>query len=173
MKDCPRCGSTLSHYAHGDGEAYGCDACGWVGVDVEHRSEPVHLESWTDAITRFESKFSSSDTDPVPGTLDRVDEPVRVPDDADDSDPEPTVERVPSDETVDGTDSTEAASVEDASETGSDDPVDTGDDAEVPESSDAGTDDEPRPDDADDSADTDPETADDDTVDDENQAEAA
>jgi hypothetical protein len=155
MKDCPRCGSTLSHYAHGDGEAYGCDACGWVGVDVEHRSEPVRLESWTDAITRFEAKFGSKSRDDVPGTLDRVDDPIEVPDDAE-SDPEPSVDRVPSNDSVDDGDPIEEPDADDSST-----------DADTDES-DAELDDEDGIENEDATADTE-----DDSVDDENQAEAA
>jgi len=100
MKDCPRCDSSLSHYALSEGEAYGCDACGWVGVDVEHRSTPAKLESWHDAISRFEAKFANDGSDSAVKNLDRVRDDVPVPDDEPKADPEPTIDRVPADEPV-------------------------------------------------------------------------
>ncbi|WP_439026207.1 zf-TFIIB domain-containing protein [Haloarchaeobius sp. DT45] len=72
MKECPRCGSSLSHYALSDVEAYGCDSCGWVGIDVEHRSEPVRIESWQDAIRRFHQQFTDSELDEHAANLSRV-----------------------------------------------------------------------------------------------------
>ena len=104
MKDCPRCDSSLSHYALAEGEAYGCDACGWVGVDVEHRSTPATLESWHDAISRFEAKFANDGSDSAVRNLDRVRDNVPVPADEPEADPEPKIDRVPSDEPVVPTD---------------------------------------------------------------------
>ncbi|WP_267639343.1 zf-TFIIB domain-containing protein [Haloarchaeobius amylolyticus] len=72
MKECPRCGSSLSRYALSEVEAYGCDSCGWVGIDVEHRSEPVRIESWQDAIRRFHQQFSDSELDEHAENLSRV-----------------------------------------------------------------------------------------------------
>ncbi|WP_435194577.1 hypothetical protein [Natronomonas sp. EA1] len=54
--DCPRCASTLDRYEFRDRVAYGCDRCGYVGVPVEHRSELRPVESWADAIRRFNEK---------------------------------------------------------------------------------------------------------------------
>jgi hypothetical protein len=51
--DCPRCGETLTEYAFEGREAYGCEACGWLGVDVEHGAEPEKVESWAAALRRF------------------------------------------------------------------------------------------------------------------------
>ncbi|WP_435358133.1 zf-TFIIB domain-containing protein [Haloarchaeobius sp. DFWS5] len=72
MKQCPRCDSSLSHYALRDVEAYGCDSCGWVGVDVEHRSEPVRIESWQDAMSRFYQKFRYEELPEHAQKLERV-----------------------------------------------------------------------------------------------------
>jgi hypothetical protein len=52
--DCPRCGDALTEYAFEGHEAYGCEACGWLGVDVEHSAEPEEVESWAEALQRFQ-----------------------------------------------------------------------------------------------------------------------
>jgi hypothetical protein len=155
MKDCPRCGSSLSHYALADGEAYGCDACGWVGVDVEHRSKPATLESWHDAISRFESKFARDGSENAVRNLERVRDNVDIPNDAPESDPKPHVERVPSDaeeahadsdaeeahaEAADTSDAeeahAEAADTSDADASSTDDPDETPASADQDEESD-------------------------------------
>ena len=51
--DCPECGGPLSDYRLGDRAAVGCDDCGYVGIDAEHRVPRVDRESWADAIERF------------------------------------------------------------------------------------------------------------------------
>ena len=53
--DCPRCGGSLSQYRLGDAETVACDDCIYVGVAVDHTSEPGHRESWTEALDRFEA----------------------------------------------------------------------------------------------------------------------
>ncbi|WP_435363742.1 zf-TFIIB domain-containing protein [Haloarchaeobius sp. DYHT-AS-18] len=85
MKECPRCGSSLSHYALSEVEAYGCDGCGWVGIDVEHRSEPVRIESWQDAISRFHQQFTDSELDDHAQNLNRVEAERRAAIGADDA----------------------------------------------------------------------------------------
>jgi hypothetical protein len=112
MKDCPRCGSALSHYALAEGEAYGCDACGWVGVDVEHRSKPAKLESWHDAISRFEAKFANDGHENAVRNLDRVRDNVPAPDDEPEGDPKPNIDRVPATEPAVPTDDDGAPATE-------------------------------------------------------------
>lgn len=51
--ECPRCGGTVSAYRLGEDEARSCDSCGYVGVPVDHGSEPPPRESWTEALERF------------------------------------------------------------------------------------------------------------------------
>lgn len=51
--DCPRCGATLETYSLSGRDASVCESCGYVGVPVEHTSEPEEFESWQDAIRRF------------------------------------------------------------------------------------------------------------------------
>lgn len=71
--DCHRCGGTLTIYELGGSESWVCQACGWVGVETEHGSEPSERESWDDALKRFYEKHrpaaeeaaeSSPGTDP-------------------------------------------------------------------------------------------------------------
>ncbi|WP_440990206.1 zf-TFIIB domain-containing protein [Haloarchaeobius baliensis] len=77
MKECPRCGSSLSAYSLSDVEAYGCDSCGWVGVPVDHQSEPKRLESWQDAIQRFQKKFAADGLEEHAERLERVEQARR------------------------------------------------------------------------------------------------
>jgi hypothetical protein len=56
--DCPRCGGSLSQYRLGDAETVACDDCIYVGVAVDHTSEPGHRESWTEALDRFYQQHS-------------------------------------------------------------------------------------------------------------------
>lgn len=51
--DCPRCGDGLDRYALEDREAVACDACGYIGVPVEHRGEYRAVESWEEALSRL------------------------------------------------------------------------------------------------------------------------
>lgn len=51
--DCSRCEATLRRYELAGRRAQVCEQCGYVGVDVEHRDEPVVVESWEEALTRF------------------------------------------------------------------------------------------------------------------------
>lgn len=77
MKACPRCGSSLSSYSLSDVEAYGCDSCGWVGVPVDHQSEPERLETWQDAIQRFQKKFAADGLEEHAERLERVEQARR------------------------------------------------------------------------------------------------
>ena len=54
--DCPRCGSTLTTLTLAGAEAVACDACGYVGVEADHSGEPRIVESWAEAIERFERR---------------------------------------------------------------------------------------------------------------------
>lgn len=50
---CPRCDGDIVTYSLSGHDAQICEHCGYVGVSVEHESEPVSLESWEDALNRF------------------------------------------------------------------------------------------------------------------------
>ncbi|WP_254538040.1 hypothetical protein [Halomarina litorea] len=54
--DCPRCDAPLEAYVLFGREAVACETCGYLGVTVEHRSEPREIESWQAAIDRFRSE---------------------------------------------------------------------------------------------------------------------
>lgn len=51
--DCPRCGGDLTTFALAGVEAFTCEACGYVGVEADHSGEPTAVESWDDALRRF------------------------------------------------------------------------------------------------------------------------
>lgn len=51
--ECPRCDGSLKTYSLGGRTAVVCERCGYVGVDVNHHTEPVEVESWAEAIRRF------------------------------------------------------------------------------------------------------------------------
>lgn len=129
MKACPRCGSSLSSYSLSDVEAYGCDSCGWVGVPVDHQSEPERLETWQDAIQRFQKKFAADGLEEHAERLERVEQARR---DAVGTDDEGDAAAGDSDEVTD-----DDATAADASEGD----VESGDDAtaadETPEDADA------------------------------------
>ncbi len=50
--DCPRCGGDLEAYTLGGRDAKACNACGFVGIKVEHNPSAASSESWEDAIDR-------------------------------------------------------------------------------------------------------------------------
>ncbi|WP_162991647.1 MULTISPECIES: hypothetical protein [Halostella] len=54
--DCPRCDAEVERYTLEGHDAQVCERCGYVGVSVEHESEPVEVESWQDAFRRFNEK---------------------------------------------------------------------------------------------------------------------
>lgn len=52
--DCPRCDGPLATFTLDGAEAVRCEACGYVGVEADHR--PVERradETWAEAIARF------------------------------------------------------------------------------------------------------------------------
>lgn len=56
--ECPRCNASLSRYSLAERTVSVCEDCGYVGVDVDHASEPSPEESWSDAIRRFHDRFA-------------------------------------------------------------------------------------------------------------------
>lgn len=60
---CPRCDRPLSVYTFQGREASVCESCGYVGVEVEHSSEPLIFESWDEAMDRFRSGLQKTLTD--------------------------------------------------------------------------------------------------------------
>lgn len=74
--DCPRCGTGLVVYRLGDRRALGCDACGYIGVKVDHHVERREDESWAEALERFENQHAQDEnvTDPLRPAIVPVDE---------------------------------------------------------------------------------------------------
>jgi predicted RNA-binding Zn-ribbon protein involved in translation (DUF1610 family) len=75
--ECPRCGEELERYALQGREAFVCNACGYIGVPVEHRGEYEPPESWDDAISRFHNvdrvesvTIEATEEDPTPAFID-------------------------------------------------------------------------------------------------------
>lgn len=156
MKECPRCGSSLSSYSLSDVQAYGCDSCGWVGVPVDHQSEPKRLESWQDAIQRFQKKFAADGLEEHAERLERVEqarrdavrdeteadapesEPADDPDDEAPAADEESVTEEEADETaVESEDATDDETTEDEdSETAAADDETSGDDSDETASAD-------------------------------------
>jgi rubredoxin len=75
--ECPRCGEELERYALQGREAFGCNACGYIGVPVEHRGEYEPPESWDEAISRFHDvdrvesvTVETAEDDPTPAFID-------------------------------------------------------------------------------------------------------
>ena len=90
--ECPRCDRALERYALAGREAVYCDACGYIGVPVEHRGELREVESWDDAISRFH-EVSRVEA----GTVETSDDPTPDFDVGEaDVEPEPTIVRVES-----------------------------------------------------------------------------
>jgi len=56
---CPRCDTALERLQLGDVETISCPACGYADIDVDHSGEPVRIESWDDALERFENENNS------------------------------------------------------------------------------------------------------------------
>jgi DNA-directed RNA polymerase subunit M/transcription elongation factor TFIIS len=52
--ECPRCGAALSTLSLGAATALACEDCGYADVEADHSGEPALVESWADAIARFE-----------------------------------------------------------------------------------------------------------------------
>lgn len=61
--DCPECGDRLVTYVYSGREAFVCEGCGYVGIEVDHHGEPVEVESWTDALRRFNERHAEVVTD--------------------------------------------------------------------------------------------------------------
>jgi len=40
-------------FALAGAEAFSCEACGYVGVKVDHSGKPSSVESWEEALQRF------------------------------------------------------------------------------------------------------------------------
>lgn len=59
--ECPRCGGAVAEYALDGRETVGCPACGWLGVEVEHRAERATAESWAEAYRRFRKRAGDAD----------------------------------------------------------------------------------------------------------------
>jgi hypothetical protein len=76
--DCPRCGGPITVYELGDAVSKVCEDCSYVGVIVDHRREDTDIESWDDALNRFQTEFPES----VPDGVARVDDDTEVPDTA-------------------------------------------------------------------------------------------
>jgi predicted RNA-binding Zn-ribbon protein involved in translation (DUF1610 family) len=75
--ECPRCGEELERYALQGREAFVCNACGYIGVPVEHRGEYEPPESWDEAISRFHNvdrvesvTIETAEEDPTPDFID-------------------------------------------------------------------------------------------------------
>lgn len=64
--NCPRCGESLSVYRLGEAETASCEACAFVGIEVEHQRDQPRTESWEDALTRFR-RLHSGDGSPSVG----------------------------------------------------------------------------------------------------------
>jgi len=73
---CPRCGGHVTVYELGEAVSKVCEDCSYVGVLVDHRPEDTDIESWDDALTRFETEFADS----VPDGVARVTDDTTPPD---------------------------------------------------------------------------------------------
>lgn len=92
--ECPRCGNDLDRYTLGGREAVSCERCGYTGVPVDHRSEPLFVESWDEAISRyFTGSRIESVTVKTVGENPSLEVVLETSDDTD-TRPEPTVVRV-------------------------------------------------------------------------------
>lgn len=110
--ECPRCGDPLTRYVLGGREAVVCESCGYIGVPVEHHGELREIESWDDAIARFEETahveaghVETTEDDPTPEFVTEQREET----------PEPTVVRI---ETPTGVEPTAATEDDDEDEDG-------------------------------------------------------
>lgn len=54
---CERCGEPVERYELDGAAAISCPKCGFIGVPVDHKSEPKPHESWQDAFERFYARF--------------------------------------------------------------------------------------------------------------------
>ena len=53
-KVCPRCGTSLTTLTLRGTTAVNCERCGFVGVNADHSGEPQTIESWDQAMNRFQ-----------------------------------------------------------------------------------------------------------------------
>lgn len=81
--ECPRCAEDLERYTLQGREAFVCNACGYIGVPVEHHGEYEPPESWDDAISRFHNvdrvesvTIETTEEDPTPEFIDDEGEPL-------------------------------------------------------------------------------------------------
>lgn len=89
--DCPRCESALDRYEFQSRVAYACDRCGYIGIPVEHTGSLRPVESWDDAIRRFNEKGQRANgEDDETGTDGGTDDPTPAIRRA----PEPAIRRV-------------------------------------------------------------------------------
>ena len=58
--ECPRCGSRLTTLALAGTEAVACESCGYVGVEADHSGEPRLVESWEEALARFQEQYRTN-----------------------------------------------------------------------------------------------------------------
>ena len=65
--ECPRCGGTVVVYRLDDRESRVCSDCEYVGIEVEHGTEPAEFESWEEALARFHERFVPTDGDGTEG----------------------------------------------------------------------------------------------------------
>jgi hypothetical protein len=79
---CPRCGGHVTVFELGEAVSQVCEDCSYVGVVVDHRPENIDIESWDDALTRFQTEFPDS----VPDGVARVDDDTAPPDGPPDDD---------------------------------------------------------------------------------------
>lgn len=73
--DCPRCGGNVTVFELDEAVSQVCEDCSYVGVLADHRREDVAIESWDDALTRFQTAFPDS----VPDGVARVDDDTTPP----------------------------------------------------------------------------------------------
>jgi hypothetical protein len=74
--DCPRCGGHVTVFELEEAVSRVCEDCSYVGVLVDHRPEDASLESWDDALDRFQTLFPDS----IPDGTARVDDDTTPPD---------------------------------------------------------------------------------------------
>ncbi|WP_197431212.1 hypothetical protein [Halorubrum sp. CBA1125] len=46
----------MTAFTLGEATAFECEACGYVGVEADHTGEPKRIETWEEAMRRFESE---------------------------------------------------------------------------------------------------------------------
>lgn len=119
--DCPECGGRLVDYRLGDRDAVGCEDCGYVGIDAEHRGRPTERESWDDALDRFYHRRAASAANEGERTDDGVAGRAETSGD----------EAAPTDGAVDG-DATDGDGIPEGDETENGEPPGSGVDRERP-----------------------------------------